>query len=79
MSDEISDKTLERVGHLVSQYARLCDRTNTEVAHALLSSKTLRRHGYTHEQRGTLTESQGKAAIAVLNYWIGAKIEHQSG
>ena len=78
MTDEISDKTLTRVGHLICEYARLCERTNTEVAHALLASKTLRKHGYRHEQRGTLTEVQGQAAIAVLDYWIGAKtIEHE--
>ena len=78
MTDEISDKTLTRVGHLICEYARLCERTNTEVAHALLASKTLRKHGYQHEQRGTLTEVQGRAAIAVLDYWIGAKtIEHE--
>lgn len=78
MPDEISDQTLERVGYLICEYARLCGRTNAEVAHALLASKTLRRHGYQHEQRGHLTETQGRAAIAVLDYWIGAKtIEHE--
>ena len=80
MTDEISDKTLTRVGHLICEYARLCGRTNTEVAHALLSSRTLQRHGYQHEQRGTLTEVQGQAAIAVLDHWIGKTYEqHQQG
>ena len=73
MPDEITDKTLERVGHLICEYARLCGRTNTEVAHALLGSKTLRKHGYRHEQKGHLTETQGRAAIAVLDYWIGSR------
>ena len=80
MSDEITDKTLERVGYLIQQYARLCDRTNTEVAHALLNSKTLRRYGYSHAQKGHLTETQGRAAIQVLDYWIRSKSEqHQQG
>ena len=35
MSDEIADETFERVSHLICEYARLCNRTNTEVAHAL--------------------------------------------
>lgn len=78
--DEITDKTFERVGHLICEYARLCNRRNTEVAHALLSSKTLRRCGYSHTQKGHLTEVQGKAAIQVLDFWIRSKIEqHQQG
>lgn len=78
MPDEITDKTFERVGHLICEYARLCGRTNAEVAHALLSSKTLRRYGYSHTQKGHLTEKQGKAAIRVLDFWIGAKTnEHE--
>lgn len=72
--DEISDETYERVGYLIGELARLCGRTNVEVAHALLSSKTLKRHGYRHTQKGHLTETQGRAAIRVLDYWIGAKI-----
>lgn len=74
MPDEITDTTLERVGYLICEYARLCKRTNTEVAHALLASKTLRAHGYGHDQKGHLTETQGKAAIRVLDYWIGARV-----
>lgn len=77
MSDEISAATNERVSQLIGEYARLCGRTHTEVAHALLSTKTLAAHGYTHTQRGHLTEKQGKAAIRVLDYWIGAKIERR--
>ena len=50
-----------------------CGRTNTEVVNALLASKTLAKHGYRPEQDGHLTEEQGKAAIAVLRYWIGAR------
>lgn len=73
MVDEITDKTFERVGHFICEYARLCGRTNVEVAHALLGSKTLRKHGYRHEQKGHLTESQGKAAILLLDYWIRSK------
>lgn len=68
--DEITDETFERVGYLISEYARLCNRTNTEVAHALLATKTLRRYGYDHAQRGHLTETQGMAAIQVLDFWI---------
>ena len=80
MADEITDKTFERVGHLICEYARLCNRTNREVALALLSSKTLRRYGYSHAQQGHLTETQGKAAIQVLDFWIRIKIEqHQQG
>lgn len=76
--DEISDATFERVGYLISEYARLCKHTNTEVAHALLASKTLRKHGYRHSQKGHLTEEQGRAAIQVLNYWIRRTVElHQ--
>lgn len=73
--DEITDQTLERVGYLISEYARLCKRTNTEVAHALLGSRTLKRYGYRHAQRGHLTETQGKAAIQVLDFWIRSHIE----
>lgn len=75
--DEISDKTLERVGYLIQEYARMCNRTNTEVAHALLSSKTLKRYGYDHAQKGHLTEQQGRAAIQVLDFWIGSRNERQ--
>ena len=74
MDDEITKTTYDRVSYLICEYARLCDRTNKEVAQALVSSKTLKRHGYRYEQKGHLTESQGRAAIRVLNYWIGAKI-----
>lgn len=74
MPDEITDATLERVSYLIGEYARLCKRTNAEVAHALLASKTLRMHGYSHAQKGHLTETQGKAAIRVLDYWIGARV-----
>lgn len=60
--DEITEKTFERVGHLI------------------FSSKTLRRYGYRHAQKGHLTETQGKAAIQVLDFWIRSKIEqHQQG
>lgn len=76
--DEITDETYERVGYLISECARLCNRTNTEVAHALLASKTLRKHGYRHSQKGHLTEEQGKAAIQVLDFWIRRTVElHQ--
>lgn len=78
--DEITDETLERVGYLISEYARLCNRTNVEVAHALLATKTLRRYGYRHAQRGHLTETQGRAAIQVLDLWIRrASEQHQQG
>jgi hypothetical protein len=74
MGDEITDETFEGVGQLVREFARLCDRTNTEVAHALLGSKTLRRYGYDHaRQNGTLTEAQGQAAIQVLGHWIESR------
>lgn len=75
MPDEITDATLGRLGYLIGEYARLCKRTNTEVAHALLASKTLTKHGYTHAQHGHLTERQGRAAIRVLDYWIGARTD----
>ena len=68
---DITDETFERVDHLIGEYARICGHTNLEVAHALLSSRTLRECGYSHSQKGHLTEKQGKAAIQVLNYWIG--------
>lgn len=78
MPDKISEETSERVSHLIGEYARLCGRTHAEVAHALLDSRTLRRLGYSHAQRGLLTEEQGRAAIRVLDYWIGAKsAKHQ--
>ena len=77
MPDEISDQTLERVGYLICEYARLCGRTNTEVAHALLGSKTLKRYGYCHAQKGHLSETQGKAAIQVLDFWIRSRIEQR--
>lgn len=80
MPDKISEETSERVSHLIGEYARLCGRTHAEVAHALLGSRTLRRLGYSHAQRGLLTEGQGRAAIRVLDFWIGAKSEqHQQG
>lgn len=78
--DEITDQTFERVGYLVSEYARLCNRTILEVTHALLGSKTLRHYGYSHAQKGHLTETQGKAAIQVLDFWIRRHIEqHKQG
>lgn len=78
LMDEATDATLERLGNLMQQYAAMCQRTNTEVAHALLGSKTLARHGYTHEQRGHLTEQQAHAGVLLLDHWIGVKAnEHQ--
>lgn len=71
--DDITDETLERVGILVTDLARPCGRTNTETARAVLQSETLRRHGYTDEQDGHLTESQGRAAIALLEHWIARR------
>ena len=71
--DEITDETYERVGYLISECARLCNRTNVEVAHALLATKTLRHYGYDHAQKGHLTETQGRAAIQVLDFWIRRK------
>lgn len=70
MSEPITDRTGERVSHLIREYARLRGRTNTEVAYALLSSKTLKRYGYDHAQKGRLTEVQGQAAIQLLHFWI---------
>ena len=78
--DEITDETFGRVDYLICEYARLCNRTNTEVVHALLGSKTLKRCGYHDAQNGHLTETQGKAAIEVLGFWIRSKSEqHQQG
>lgn len=78
--DEITDETFERADHLVTEYARLCKRTNAEVVQALLGSKTLRRFGYLPSQDGHLTETQGKAAIKVLDYWIRSAYEqHEQG
>ena len=80
MPDEITDRTTERIGHLIGEYAHLCGRSLAEVAYALVKSKTLRRHGYSHAQRGHLTETQGQAAIRVLEFWIRSKNEqHQQG
>jgi hypothetical protein len=75
--DECSIPTLERISELVKKYADMRGRTQTEVARALLGTKTLKKHGYTDRQQGRLTEVQGQAAIAVLEYWIGAANEHQ--
>lgn len=75
--DEATDQTLERLGYLMQQYATLCERTNTEVAHALLASKTLAMQGYKHEQKGHLTERQARAGILLLDLWIRKKHEHR--
>lgn len=75
--DEATDQTLERLGYLMQQYASLCGRTNTEVAHALLASKTLANQGYTHEQRGHLTERQARAGVLLLDHWIARKHEQR--
>lgn len=74
---DITDETFERVDYLICEYARISGHTNVEVAHALLSSKTLRECGYEHTQKGHLTEKQGKAAIQVLDYWIRRASEQQ--
>ena len=76
---DITDETIRRVSELVGRYAEKCGHTMLEVTDALLASKTLRRQGYTQDQRGILTEEQGHAAIAVLEYWIGATVEHKQG
>ena len=68
--DDITDATLERVGVLVADLARVCGRTNTEVARALLESKTMANVGYQAEQYGHLTEDQGQVAVRLLEYWI---------
>ena len=67
--DELSDR--------MQTYARLCGRTNLEVAQALLASKTLAKHGYTHEQRGHLTEQQAHAGVLLLDHWIARKHEQR--
>ena len=77
MEDEITTATYDRVSHLICEYARMCNRTNAEGAHALLASKTLKRYGYRHAQKGHLTETQGKAAIQVLDFWIRSRIEQR--
>lgn len=77
LMDEATDATLERLGNLMQQYAAMCQRTNTEVAHALLASKTLAKHGYTHEQRGHLTEQQAHAGVLLLDHWIARKHEQR--
>ena len=74
---EATDATLERLSDLMQQYASMCNRTNLEVAQALLASKTLKMHGYRHEQKGHLTEQQAKAGVLLLDYWIGVKIEQR--
>lgn len=74
-SSDLTDSTHDRIWQLILEYARLCGRTPLAVTHAVLSSKTLQKHGYTHQQRGVLTERQGRAAIALLNHWIGVTIE----
>lgn len=75
---DATDATLERLSDRMQTYARLCGRTNLEVAQALLASKTLAKHGYTHEQRGHLTEQQAHAGVLLLDNWIGVKAnEHQ--
>lgn len=68
--DDITDATLERVGVLVADLARACARTNTEVARALLESKTMANAGYQAEQDGHLTEDQGQVAVRLLEHWI---------
>ena len=75
--DEATDATLERLSYLMQRYACMCNRTNLEVVQALLASKTLKKHGYTHEQKGHLTEQQARAGVLLLDYWIGAKIEQR--
>lgn len=77
LSMTASDRSLARVSRLIAEYAKLCGRTNTEVALALLGSKTLARSGYVKEQKGRLTEEQAQAAIAVLDYWIGARVAEE--
>ena len=78
--DEITDQTFERVGHLVGEYAALCGRSQVEVTRALLASKTLRRHGYDPARNGILTETQGRAALLVLDFWIrSTREQHQQG
>ena len=67
---DITDATLERVGVLVADLARVCGRTNTEVARALLESMTMANVGYLAEQDGHLTEDQGQVAVRLLEHWI---------
>ncbi len=73
------DDALECLGDLMRRYARMRGMTVTDVARAMLASKTLAAHGYRHAQKGSLTEDQANAAIRMLHYWIGAKIEHKQG
>lgn len=71
---KISAETSRSLSRLICEYARLRGRANTEVAYAVLSSKALKRNGYRHAQRGRLTEEQGRAAIHVLECWIGEEL-----
>lgn len=70
---DATQDTQDRLFRLIQQYAHACGRTATEVAHAVLASKTLRMQGYSHEQKGVLTERQARAAILLLDHWISKK------
>lgn len=78
---EITDKTYDRVAQLICEYARLSGHSNADVAHAVLASRTLQKHGYRHGQKGRLTEDQGLAAVALLQMWIEKRAHgmHQQG
>ena len=75
---DATDEQLETISRLIGEYATLKHVTNTQVAHALVCSKTLRKHGYQHSQKGHLTADQAQAAIGVLHFWINAAIEQES-
>ena len=75
---DATDEQLECISRLIGTYAQMKHVTNTQVAHALVSSKTLAKHHYTHAQKGHLTADQAQADIGVLHFWIDAATEQRS-
>lgn len=69
----VSDVTYKRVWQLVQDCALAYGRTCSEVLTALGSSRGMREAGHGDADHGHFSEESGRAAIRVLEYWIGAK------
>ena len=79
LSVGITEETKERLARRICRFARMCGRANVDVAQSVLSSRTLKRCGYDHSQRGVMSEFQGVAAVGLLDHWMARAVRDSEG
>lgn len=65
---EATDSQLERIFNLIERFAKMRERSLTDVTLALLNSDTLARYGY--DGKSQLTPEQADIAAGILEVWI---------